>query len=254
MFDLEQNLRRWRRGMSVRLPLRREAVDELESHLRDAVEQAIQEGSTPEEAWRQASERLGNLDAVAAEYSKFGAPSAWRWLPARFAAAVLAAPAAGLAYFLVARTAASQGTILLNLHVFAITVGYVAMVVVGAVAAWSLLSRAWCGWSHVETRALGATFGTLTTAALALTSAGVVLGSFWARDHLGGYWSWDPKEIGGAAVLAWGALATRLPLPGCRSAAATSARRCSRGSPEPSSPRRLGSGRLPQNTLRSPPA
>jgi hypothetical protein len=214
MFDFERNIRRWRREMSVRLPLRREAIDELEAHLRDAVAQAVEDGSAMEEAWRRAAARLGSPDALAAEYGKLPLPDAWRWLPARITAAGLTAFVGLLGYALVTRTAAGQGSVLLNLHVFAVTVGYVAMTLVGMVAAWSLLSRAWCGWSQAETLALTATVGTLSAAATALTLSGVALGSLWAREHLGSYWSWDPREVGGAAVLAWGAAATWLPL--CR--------------------------------------
>src|SRR5581483_7675519 len=43
-------------------------------------------------------------------------------------------------------------------------------------------------------------------AALVLTAAGVLLGSWWAHDHLGRWWGWDPKEVGGLAVLAWSGL------------------------------------------------
>jgi hypothetical protein len=32
---------------------------------------------------------------------------------------------------------------------------------------------------------------------------GIVLGGFWAQEHLGGFWGWDPREIGGVCVVAW---------------------------------------------------
>jgi hypothetical protein len=214
MFDLERNIRRLRRELALRLPLGREAVDELEAHLRDAVDESLAAGLTPEEAFRQAAARLGDLDMVAAEYAKLASPEAWSWLPARVAATALSAVAACLGYVVVARSAAGQGGILVNLHVFAITIGYVAMSIAGVIAAWSLLSRAWCGWSQVETQVLTSTLGAITLVGVTLSFLGVVLGGFWAHEHLGRYWGWDPREIGGAAVVIWGAAAAWLPF--CR--------------------------------------
>jgi hypothetical protein len=46
----------------------------------------------------------------------------------------------------------------------------------------------------------------LATVSLALTAVGVALGAVWAREHLGRYWGWDLKEVGGFSVLCWGVL------------------------------------------------
>jgi ABC-type transport system involved in cytochrome c biogenesis permease subunit len=43
----------------------------------------------------------------------------------------------------------------------------------------------------------------LTGAGLALTVVGVLLGAWWAREHLGRFWAWDLLEIGGGSVLVW---------------------------------------------------
>jgi len=58
----------------------------------------------------------------------------------------------------------------------------------------------------VETKVLLATMRFATAGGQLLTAVGVILGSFWAHDHLGRYWSWDPREIGAAALLGWNGL------------------------------------------------
>src|SRR5262245_56028081 len=83
MFDLEQEIRRWRRQMGNRLPFRPEAIDELEAHLREAVAQRRAAGAEPQGAWTAALAQLGSPKAVAAEYCKLSTIALWNWLPAR---------------------------------------------------------------------------------------------------------------------------------------------------------------------------
>lgn len=206
MFNLEQEIRRWRRTMSARLPLHREAINELESHLRDAVQTQCQTGSSPDEAWRLAVTRLGTPETIAAEYGKLSVHAFWLWTPAKVVLGVFLLFVALIAWVIGSRLLVGKADALLATHVFAITTGYGAVIAVGLIAAWSALSRAFRGWSQIETEVLGTTMRYATAAASVLTIVGVLLGSVWAREHMGRYWGWDPQEIGAAAVLAWSAL------------------------------------------------
>jgi hypothetical protein len=61
-------------------------------------------------------------------------------------------------------------------------------------------------WDDRRARDLRAATLKLACGALALTAVGVALGAVWAHHHLGRYWGWDLKEVGGAAVTAWSGL------------------------------------------------
>src|SRR5689334_12711095 len=90
-FDLERQIQSWRQTIATQLggdgpP---EVVDELESHLRDDVEQLVGAGRPPARAWAIALARLGEPQKLAAEFRKSARPRAW--LPARAATVLLAA-------------------------------------------------------------------------------------------------------------------------------------------------------------------
>lgn len=210
MFDLNQEIRSWRRSMSARIPFHHEAIAELESHLRDAVQKQIQNGSTPEAAWTMALAQLGSLDAIAAEYGKLPKSAVWRWLPVRVVLGVYTIFALMLAWVVGSRMLMGRADLLLAIHVLTISLGYAAVFSAGAIAAWSILSRAFHGWSPAQTEVLGRATGISAVAALALTWCGVVFGALWFRNHAGLFWSWDPREIGGIVVMAWNVLVLAL--------------------------------------------
>src|SRR3954465_11462935 len=70
MFDLDQAIAEWRRQMlaeGIKTPV---PLDELESHLREDVEQQTRTGADMEEAFRQAVERIGKAEKVREEFGK----------------------------------------------------------------------------------------------------------------------------------------------------------------------------------------
>lgn len=72
MFNLEVEIQKWRgqmRASGVKAPA---LLDELESHLRDDVEQQSKSGIGGQEAFAEAVQRLGPLDDLKAEFSKTG--------------------------------------------------------------------------------------------------------------------------------------------------------------------------------------
>jgi hypothetical protein len=199
MFDLNAQIEEWRRTVSTQMGNRPDVLDELEGHLREDVERRIRAGAPPEQAWEQARAQLGEPRALAAEFAKVGGPA---WLPARVAVIALVALGLCVAVWMFAR--ASQGGIgsLLAVHVATVIVGYTTVFVVGGLSVWALLARAAGRWDGLRARALRSAVLKLGAASLSLTAIGVILGAVWARDHMGRYWGWDAKEIGGLAVLA----------------------------------------------------
>lgn len=70
MFELEEAIGRWREAMAAGGVRSEEALDELESHLREETDRLIEAGRSPEEAFALASERLGEPAAMGREFGK----------------------------------------------------------------------------------------------------------------------------------------------------------------------------------------
>jgi hypothetical protein len=205
VFDLERRLQQWRQTLAETLGDRPDVIEELEAHLREEVGRLVQSGQAPEQAWRTALDRLGDPRQLAEEFGKVP-PAPGRWLPARLVLLALALLGAGLAGLLLSELRHGAFGPLLAAHVFAITLGYTATLSVGALAGWSVVTRALVGRDARRAEAFRSAAWKLSAAALALAAVGVVLGGWWARDHLGRFWGWDLREVGGLGVLAWDAL------------------------------------------------
>src|SRR5437867_3868603 len=72
MFNLDQAIAEWRREMlaaGIKTPV---PLDELETHLRDEVEQQMRSASSAQQAFKAAVERIGEGRALKAEFMKTG--------------------------------------------------------------------------------------------------------------------------------------------------------------------------------------
>jgi hypothetical protein len=203
MFDLDDHVRTWRQAAAAMLGDNPQLLDELESHLRDEFDRLQSSGRGSAEAWAAAVEKLGRSRQIRDEFVKLHRPS---WMPAKLAAGLLAAVVLLLGWFIVSRLAAGAMGPLLAAHVVAVTAGYGAVFAVGFIAAGSALSRAVGLWEERHDRASRAAGTWLGLIALVATFLGVLLGAWWSREHLGRWWGWDVKEIGGLCVLAWSGL------------------------------------------------
>ena len=70
MFDLDREIHRWRSDLGKLGSIRREDIDELESHLQDETHHLVSSGLTLEEAFRQAVRRIGQSDELSQEFRK----------------------------------------------------------------------------------------------------------------------------------------------------------------------------------------
>lgn len=123
--------------------------------------------------------------------------------------------AALLIGYLLARCQDRRLGLLLAAHVGAITLGYSVSLLVGMLVICYVTVRPFRDLDPGQMRALEREVVLLMSTASVLTLTGVLLGCFWAKDHLGRYWGWDPKETWAAVVLVWDGvllslLATRL--------------------------------------------
>lgn len=70
MFDLDTAISEWRQQMTsagIKLPV---ALDELESHLRDEIDQQLINGLNPEQSFQVAVGRIGSATALKTEFKK----------------------------------------------------------------------------------------------------------------------------------------------------------------------------------------
>jgi hypothetical protein len=70
MFDLEQSIADWRKQMlaaGIKTPV---PLEELEIHLREDIEQQIQLGTNPQQAFESSVQRIGHADELKSEFRK----------------------------------------------------------------------------------------------------------------------------------------------------------------------------------------
>ncbi|MCH9651266.1 MAG: permease prefix domain 1-containing protein [Deltaproteobacteria bacterium] len=70
MFDLDHEIQSWCRSVSTSVWGRDARIEELKDHLYCEVEKLEKSGLSPEQAFRQATEGMGSVEELAAEYSK----------------------------------------------------------------------------------------------------------------------------------------------------------------------------------------
>jgi hypothetical protein len=80
MFDLESQIRDWRRHVQSAGSLSAHDMDELESHLRDSVDELTGQGLSVEEAFILSVRRMGDAAELNHEFAKVPTESVWRQL------------------------------------------------------------------------------------------------------------------------------------------------------------------------------
>jgi hypothetical protein len=195
---LEKAIEEWRSGMRGRLS--DETIDELESHLRDAVAELVRSGFTEGQAFDAAAKELGSRSGLAREFGKM---DPGMWLPIKFAIGVgLLGVAAGVITLLLNLDSSGLRFILAS-HVVLVTLGYSTTFLIGALGVCYVGQRSFSGFPRQRMRALTRATFALGSVAAIMTIGAVVLGSFWANAAWGRYWGWDIKEVGGVAVILW---------------------------------------------------
>jgi hypothetical protein len=79
MFDLDQAISEWRRRMAAGGIKTPDVLNELESHLRDDVDQQMRSGLSQQQAFEDAVQRLGQANVLKAEFKKANKAAALRF-------------------------------------------------------------------------------------------------------------------------------------------------------------------------------
>ncbi len=80
MFDLEMQIHSWSDHLRARGNFTEADINELESHLREEIDDLISAGLTPDESFLISVKRLGNLDAISHEFAKVNTENLWKHL------------------------------------------------------------------------------------------------------------------------------------------------------------------------------
>ena len=207
MRDLEQKIVDWRRTMAKASGHRAEVLNELEGHLRDEIDRLRGSGVSADKVFEMALSKLGTPSPVAAEFDKLtAAPTTW--LPIKFAR--ISVVVIALILVAVFTFKLDKAGVLLATHVVCVTLGYLMTFIIGSLGICALLSQ-WFGTSGPTQRhALLRSILRFASISAIVTGIGIVLGAFWAKDHMGRYWDWDFKETGGVLVFGWTTLIAAL--------------------------------------------
>jgi putative ABC transport system permease protein len=87
MFDMEKEIKQWRKNLLKSEAMEDGYIAELESHLYDEVERLKESGLTEQEAFEKAVEDVGSPDSIGAEYLKtdtLGIPEKALWTSSQF--------------------------------------------------------------------------------------------------------------------------------------------------------------------------
>ena len=204
MHNLEQLVAEWRKTMLTRHKIHHEALDELENHLRESVEQLLRSGMTDLEAFERAVTELGAAPAIASEFQKLQRP----WWPIKLVTGL--GIVAALTFAILSSVAfafdSRPTSFLLAVHVFTVGLGYTTTFLVGALGICFVGQRCLSDFSPARVRSVTRITFMLGCVAAGLTAIGVILGMIWAKAEWGRYWGWDVKEIGGFGVIVWQAI------------------------------------------------
>jgi hypothetical protein len=199
MHNLETFLAQWRQTFVERLSP--DTLDELEAHLRERIEQLVRSGVPEADACQRAAADLGDPCAIASEFRKLGTTS---WLPVRIVAGLGAGAALVAAILLIARPFTGPGAgLLISVHVFTVTLGYGAALLLGVLGACFVLQRARADFAPARVAALSRVTSRFAIVAAVCTALGILTGMLWTHREWNRWWAWDAPEIGGFCVLLW---------------------------------------------------
>jgi hypothetical protein len=200
MLKLEQLISEWRKTMASGQRLGKDRLDELETHLRETVDQLVRTGMSEADAFETALAQLGSSPALSSEFKKLDQRT---WLPLKVVIGIELAVALGMAPLLASRIINKGSGLLLATHVFTVTIGYVTVFLIGALGICYVCQRCFSDFSLSRQRSISRLTFPLGVLALCVTAIGTGLGMLWAKGAWDRYWAWDVKETGAACVLGW---------------------------------------------------
>jgi cytochrome c assembly protein len=200
MHRLEQRITDWRKGMTDARGVGRETLEELENHLREMIDEHLRSGFSENEAFQRAVAQVGSPPAISSEFGKL---THSMWWPVKVGIGLGLAAAIAMAMLMIARFDGTGISLLLAVHVFTVTLGYLSMFLIGGVAICFVLQRCFSEFSPARLESLSRSSFMFGIVAAFLSAIGIGLGMIWAKIEWGRFWGWDAKEVGAFCVIAW---------------------------------------------------
>jgi hypothetical protein len=200
MHNLETSIADWRKTMIAVHQYTPGTLDELESHLRETVQELVRTGLDEAQAFHRAVAGLGSPLTLASEFEKLR-PALW--LPVKIVTAVIVALALALVCYLPFKMQSGAWSLLLAVHVFTVTLGYATTLLLGLLGICFVCQRCRSDFSAGSQESLARISAIFARVGACFTLIGIVLGSMWSKLEWGRYWDWDAKEIGGLCIMIW---------------------------------------------------
>jgi hypothetical protein len=197
MPSLEQLISNWRAAMRKNLDA--ESMEELEHHLRDAIADQIDAGKSSEEAFQNAAKQLGGGEAIQTEFNKVQIADWWA-MKASFVFTILIV---SLATIHMVRLSGRPYGAWLGTHAAAVTIGFFASYIAGALGIAFVAERCFSGFAAGRIPAAARAATTYSGVAALFTGVGIILAMIWTKQAWGRYWAWDAKEVGAFGILVW---------------------------------------------------
>jgi hypothetical protein len=182
MFDLETEIKAWRRELS-RAGISPEAIDELAAHLRDEMTALTRSGMDSAEAFRTAIARAGDAKSLSREFHK--STRLQRRPIAIITGLWLAAVAAFSLFMLLKLHGDQEPDLLLTFHIITLTVGYITLAIAGGFGICHVVLRLSNRLTSSRRESLFHGLRTFNMLAALLVLAGLVSGLVWNARHLG---------------------------------------------------------------------
>jgi hypothetical protein len=201
MFDLDQQIDRWKSAFAKKAACSSDELLELESHLCEEIDALVAAGRSEQEAFSESVSRLGDPTEICGEFAKNEIRFVWDGVALRgnLVMVILAGLAAIVLGFAVGT---NRGDGLLGVHIGTINFAYVVPFLLAAVGTYAILRTAIVKSRQTLFRDRFARECRFLLGVVALVgAAGVILGGIWAERHGARFWDWNPKEISGLSVV-----------------------------------------------------
>ncbi len=201
MFDLDQQIDRWKSAFVKQAACSSDELLELESHLREEIAALVAAGCSEQMAFGESVARLGDPTKIGGEFAKNESRFVWDAVALQGnGVMVILLGLAAIVLALVVGMKKEDGV--LGVHVGTISFAYLVPFLLAVVGTYAIFRGAIVKSDQTQFRDRFAGQCRFLLGVVALVSAtGVILGGVWAERRLGRFWDWDPKEIGGLSVV-----------------------------------------------------
>ena len=200
MPDLEEDIAEWRKRMAAGGVKSPAVLDELEGHLREAIQERLAAGRSETEAFEIAIARVGSPGSLRTEFNKISGAIC---LPVVIGACMWTMLVILVAVLMLRRVFIGEMGTLMFSHIVILTTGYLAAFLAGGFGiiyvCWQWFGRL----SPAREQSLSKAVFWFTYISGGLVLGGFLLGTLWSKQHLDAYWQDSPRWWGCFCACIW---------------------------------------------------